>query len=453
MKPIDLKTLPVIATLFATAKHRGFGGNTLRGAIKWALKNKWTSRLRGPGSGLQNIDSTIERKAKLAGIREMRDKAKIMLAGTGSWIDEPRHMPAALMNYLPGHEAAAALAAELKIAVHELDRLPASRSCGMSPHDFRREKEARKSNPEAKRAAKDPKFRRNFLRRLATEQAKVMSPPVATIDQISAANKSKSARQTRLNEIFAQRNIALGKNQQPPQLPRINEGILIHSFSPDFARKFGASINMSGMDARLMASRLTYGVHSDHIPSRKSGSKWVGFKRARHDNYVRSFGLIRDPQTFDYIFHDTRATIVLPAGMGWDVDHNGLRAFSGADDYHPTAADLLAKNAGENIASVLHKNAEIRRIHQAEKLAEAAEMMGVYVCVKDSLRAGNCLAGTQQFAARHGLNPDRHYHAPEILAQGNGDIHRVRLAIRAAMIRTKIENERGYALLEEHQLA
>ena len=53
----------------------------------------------------------------------------------------------------------------------------------------------------------------------------------------------------------------------------------------------------------------------------------------------------------------------------------------------------------------------------------------------DSLAAGNCQAGSEQFARRHGLNPTRWYKPNELLAVANGDAQRVRLAVLAAVRR------------------
>ena len=44
----------------------------------------------------------------------------------------------------------------------------------------------------------------------------------------------------------------------------------------------------------------------------------------------------------------------------------------------------------------------------------------------------------------------RHYKATELLEIAGGDIHAVRLAITAASIRTKRENEIGRAVLTDH---
>jgi hypothetical protein len=86
----------------------------------------------------------------------------------------------------------------------------------------------------------------------------------------------------------------------------------------------------------------------------------------------------------------------------------------------------------------------------AENAAEIAQNEGVFVCLADSIRAGNCKIGTLNFAERHRLDTSRHYTAIELLAQANGDAGRVRLAITAARFRHNQEMDRGYCDLSEH---
>ena len=136
----------------------------------------------------------------------------------------------------------------------------------------------------------------------------------------------------------------------------------------------------------------------------------------------------------------------------WGEDRDDLRAVHGADDYHISSPDLLAKNAVEKICGFIAENAKTRRELAAQRLAEEADMQGVYVCVADSLRGGNCLQGTMSFAQRHNFSPVHHYTAVEIFRQASGDAGRARLAIQAAINRTKLENERGYAELSDHML-
>lgn len=138
-------------------------------------------------------------------------------------------------------------------------------------------------------------------------------------------------------------------------------------------------------------------------------------------------------------------------GAAVDSDANGLRLRIGPDDYHPSPDELRKWDVAGWVARI-RTNAETRRRLAAESAAEAAEAADVWVCIADSLRAGNCRAGTEQFAARHGLSTTAHYRAPQLLGIANGDYSRVRLAVKAACIRDRAERERGYAILSEHSV-
>ena len=139
-----------------------------------------------------------------------------------------------------------------------------------------------------------------------------------------------------------------------------------------------------------------------------------------------------------------------PEGVRWDRDNNGLRLVAGPDDYHPSWSELRGP-VGPLVAA-LRANAERRRQVAALAAAEAADFAGVLVCLADSVRAGNCRAGSLAFAARHGLDARRHYGALELLtaAGSNGDLGRVRLAIRAAFERTRAEEAAGVCELAAH---
>ena len=328
---------------------------------------------------------------------------------------------------------------------------------GVSPEFWRRHVAARKSNPEAKRARDDAAYRRNWLRRINQQIERLVHPPVGTLGQITAAADSRMERRAAVEKLIAQKSIALGRKVEMPVIvPEADlPGVLIDGFDADFARTFGvAGVNMSGKDATINPTRRSsFGDHEAGETKWENG-KPVSYTRATHDNYVRSFALIRpnDPRTIDYAFHTTHVSLTLPDGYSWGIDANGLRAICGADDYHVSAPDLLARNAAQNIVGYISANAETRRRRAAELLAEKAEIEGIFCCVADSLRAGNCLVGTRGFAERHQLDIHRHYHAPELLQIANGDTSRVRLVIQAARNQSRIDTERGFSVLAEHAL-
>lgn len=222
---------------------------------------------------------------------------------------------------------------------------------------------------------------------------------------------------------------------------------------PETARKLGAEVNMSGKAARILPTKgSSRRVHSPGETTWRHGRP-ISYTRATNDNYVRAFAVIRDEHNLDVALHDREFRLTLPDGYLWGTDDNGIRAVradSRRDDYHPTAEDCLA--GADAIVRALEHNRETRIRISAERAAEAAEVEGVFVCAADSVRAGNCLAGTRTFAERHHLDVRFHYRAPELLTIANGDAGRVRLAVKAAVARHREEMRRGYANLADHAL-
>lgn len=310
----------------------------------------------------------------------------------------------------------------------------------------------RKADPDAKRAWDDKRYRKGYLARLRRREAVALRYDATTLDGVLARVDTVPHRIAELIEVARLRTIATGKPCKQTPLPNCADGVLIVGFDASLARKHGAKINMAGKDAALQACRAKSWGH--HV---ESGTEWVKGKprgyRAEHDNYVRSLALVVNPSTVDYVFHETRQRVILPDGYAWDIDANGLRAVdanSRRDDYHPSAAELLRKDAAAFIVGKINGNRETRQRMTAQVAVEAAAVQGVYVCLADSIRAGNCRAGTLSFGERHGLDPARHYSAPDLLAIANGDASRVRLAVTAARLRHEKEMQAGVCELSAH---
>jgi hypothetical protein len=147
---------------------------------------------------------------------------------------------------------------------------------------------------------------------------------------------------------------------------------------------------------------------------------------------------------------DNREHYTIPAGRGyrWAIDANGICIVRLADgaDYHPSS-DKIRAGRGAIIAA-LRRCAETRKKTSADakrdaKILAAACEAGVWVCLADSIAAGNCETGTETYARRHGLDIRRHYRAESLLA--NGDSRRIALAVLAAQRRQVRDMARGYA--------
>ena len=135
--------------------------------------------------------------------------------------------------------------------------------------------------------------------------------------------------------------------------------------------------------------------------------------------------------------HDSGSFFVpSPRGWCWNTDENGLRLVSRSspkDDFHPDSEDLR-----KGIKHLLHRAVVLRAQRRAEAAKARREKLfllrhseGVKVGLQDSLTAGNCQAGSLEFARRHGLDPNAYY-APAKLLQLEPNNERVKLVIAVA---------------------
>jgi len=168
-------------------------------------------------------------------------------------------------------------------------------------------------------------------------------------------------------------------------------------------------------------------------------------------------------------FHFAGKITVLepPAGYKWAKDKNGIHIIStdGRKDYHPYSDDLRTYSKAA-IRSRAINNYTTRKagVAEAKKAAKAtaeqkkkesaiirkAEIEGARICLADSLRAGNCKAGTENFAKRHNLNPAKHYRPTELLKIANGDANRVAIAVAVGLKRHRTEMSQGFCEIVNH---
>lgn len=150
-----------------------------------------------------------------------------------------------------------------------------------------------------------------------------------------------------------------------------------------------------------------------------------------------------------------------PRGWRFDKDENGLKIVSkdGKKDYHPINTDFYTGNNREitkRLTEKAKKNYETRReaesrLSQEKRLFREADKMGVLVCLKDSILAGNCVAGSTNWCSIHGIDPTGHIRPAKLLASANGDYRRVAIVVAQAIRRHRREMEQGFCNLEEHR--
>lgn len=162
---------------------------------------------------------------------------------------------------------------------------------------------------------------------------------------------------------------------------------------------------------------------------------------------------------------DKKRTLKARKNYVFGVDEYGIYiaragAESDADKYHPTGEELLRGNAALIKAlSAIKKQRKEALAAEKERAKEAAarrkalpkaRKYGITVCFRDSIRAGNCAAGTLTFGDRHGLERGRHYPLKliEKLSERKPEVKRV---IQHAIERAAKEMATGVCWLADHR--
>ena len=177
--------------------------------------------------------------------------------------------------------------------------------------------------------------------------------------------------------------------------------------------------------------------------------------------HVVSAAWIASPTRLWWRFADhPPVTIAAPRGYVWGSDAHGIKLYAKrrpAMDYHPDSDDLESgpKHCVKMLRELAANRAAVaREKRHAASAVRKAEREGLRLCMADSIRAGNCRAGTLSWAESHGFSrdPGIHVRPSDVLKRANGDYHRVALVVQVGLRRHRQEMERGYALLQDHTL-
>lgn len=230
--------------------------------------------------------------------------------------------------------------------------------------------------------------------------------------------------------------------------------------------------NYTNLQACFKPSHLKTNSHGKY-------SSRCKYDRFSYTPMVQSFGYMVNKNTL-YFRTDADQGIIsrvikAPRGFHFAIDHLGFKIQSNSIksmDYHFTALDLLPyaikKNdykSGQLMVAIAKSNYKARKQvdlksaifspdqNKVNRVIREAERLKVQISIVDSIRAGNCLSGTQAWAMRNHLNASNHYQIQSIfdkLDDANKD--RVKLVILRAIERTKNELERGYSMLRDHYI-
>jgi hypothetical protein len=215
--------------------------------------------------------------------------------------------------------------------------------------------------------------------------------------------------------------------------------------------------------------------------SNKSKKNWIGWRgaiiskpaelktidngqysrRCRYTHYtyrvlVQSYGYIytvKGKRVLRASFAGQKNDYKAPRGWGWGLDQNGLFLAKNTNkdiNYHITQSDLgllpeVTARAEENYKTRKEAN-------KIDSLAEKIRLDEVMVCAVDSIRAGNCRAGTERFAEAHRINLQRHIPATVLARIATSDPKRVETVINFARKREAMEQVKGYAELKNHYM-
>jgi hypothetical protein len=310
----------------------------------------------------------------------------------------------------------------------------------------------RKSFPDEKRSREDKTFRARYLRALSRREKIARTCEVRSLADAITYFDSRDGRKRELSAIRESRKMICPKRGDYPIAPLPMPGMVCPiAITPEACRKVGAPIDMRAKDATLSSHCGASSFEKTAGHTEWKGGRPQKYHRATAKNCVRSFVFIASEREIEYVLHNSEFVLTLPEGYAWRRDDLGLFAIhleSGAD-YHVDAGDLIGRNAARKIVQELEHNAAIRKAAESEIAAVSDD---VYVCFADSLRAGNCRAGTRAFAEKFDLSEGKHYPAKLLKALAPKE-PRLKITLLAAAKRHAAEMARGYALLADHQVS
>ena len=180
------------------------------------------------------------------------------------------------------------------------------------------------------------------------------------------------------------------------------------------------------------------------------------YRKYNYMPVVGSYAII-EGGLLHYFWSDEEPTVLeAPFGYIWSEDVNGICIISndGKKDYHPTSDDLR-EYSKRHIRSLALANYRTRvrikrEAYKELRFIKKAQKEGARICLKDSLIAGNCRVGTEDFGKRHQLDPSKHYSPNKLLKIANGAASRVKLAVMAGLRRHRSEMKAGMCMLYDH---
>lgn len=299
----------------------------------------------------------------------------------------------------------------------------------------------------ARRAANDKKYAAQVKRSLTARVRTLNKPPRAC--STASVGKWLDARAALARELVMYDGAAgikpavtLKSENTVVALPSVGERDAEHAKITVVKRGANWSIEPTLAESHF--------YHEDGETEWKNGRP-ISYARAINTTYVQSAAWPSgNGKNCYFLYCGARYLRQAPDGHKFLIDENGLKLCRAADhdaDYHLNAQDIYHFHAAK-IVDAINANAKKRAEQRAHVAAMKAEAEGVYICLNDSLRAGNCEGGTIAWAKRHNIDIKKHHPAAALVKYAVEN--RVALAIYASIKRHRVEMARGYADLADH---
>ena len=202
------------------------------------------------------------------------------------------------------------------------------------------------------------------------------------------------------------------------------------------------------------AERSEYGPNCNTIDHGRYSSRCT-FTHYTYRPVIGSWAFIKG-DSLEFHYTGKISILLPPSGYSWKKDANGIHIIStdGKKDYHPDSDDLRNYSKSDIRAKALNnykiRKEELKQQKRNLLLIKKAEKEGAMICLKDSIRSGNCQVGTINFANRHNLNPQKHYPPTQLLKIANGQADRVAIAVAVGLRRHYREMRQGFCEIANH---
>jgi hypothetical protein len=263
---------------------------------------------------------------------------------------------------------------------------------------------------------------------------------------------------------------ALAKRQQRDELKQFRDPLTTtlatRRSSNTNTIPLGNSTEINAIEQRVRAEwprlRAWDGIEATYQQTRKITRTTYPYK-GNHRNHakntntvaIQSYGVACGRVLF-FHFEGTQQTIKAPRGYRWSIDQNGIKLVDRfGNDHHPLASELL--QGTKFIVGILKQNLATRKLQQADqkkqlRFLRSAVRQGAAVIPTDSVRAGNCRAGTLNWLQRNNLTTQKWLPVTDLQQQAAQD-RRVVLVVAAALRRHRADIARGYCQLADRQFA